>query len=247
MPTPFAHPSRRSFLRVAGLAALAAPVLSEHDLARAALLQNADTRTPPGQANAHARAARIRGPIPPGAVLINANENPLGPCQAALDAIAASARTGGRYDLNNYVDTLAATFARQNNVPQDHVAVYAGSSEPLTYSIMAFTSPAAPYVTADPSYDVPHSAAQAVGAPIKAVPLTASYAHDVRAMVAASPNAGLLYICNPNNPTGTLTSREDILWRSTTSREARSCWWMKRIFTLRTRPRCSTRWPLAAT
>lgn len=213
--SPMSPHSRRSFLRLAGLAAIAAPILSEHDLARAAILQNAGTLTRPGQApggNAHARAARIRGPIPPGAVLINANENPLGPCVAALDAISASARTGGRYDLNNYVDTLAATFAKQNSVPQDHVAVYAGSSEPLTYSIMAFTSPSAPYVTADPSYDVPHSAAQAVGAPIVTLPLTASYAHDVKSMVAASPNAGLLYICNPNNPTGTLTPREDILW-----------------------------------
>jgi histidinol-phosphate aminotransferase len=53
-------------------------------------------------------------------------------------------------------------------------------------------------------------AAKANGARIIKVPLTASYAHDVKAMVAADPNAGVLYICNPNNPTGTTTSREDI-------------------------------------
>ena len=90
--------------------------------------------------------------------------------------------------------------------------VYAGSSEPLHYAVLAFTSPSAPYVTADPSYEAGMLAADAAGAPIRKVGLTPTHAHDVKAMVAAAPNAGLLYICNPNNPTGTLTPREDILW-----------------------------------
>jgi histidinol-phosphate/aromatic aminotransferase/cobyric acid decarboxylase-like protein len=51
-----------------------------------------------------------------------------------------------------------------------------------------------------------------MGAKVIRVPLTKTYAHDVRAMAAADPNAGLLYICNPNNPSGTLTPREDIEW-----------------------------------
>ena len=55
-------------------------------------------------------------------------------------------------------------------------------------------------------------AAQISKAPVHKVPLTATYAHDVKAMVAADPNAGLIYICNPNNPTGTITPREEILW-----------------------------------
>ena len=50
------------------------------------------------------------------------------------------------------------------------------------------------------------------GAKISKVPLKADYSHDVKAMIAADPNAGVLYICNPNNPTGTLTSKEDILY-----------------------------------
>jgi len=53
-------------------------------------------------------------------------------------------------------------------------------------------------------------AASAVGAKVVKVPLTKSYAHDVKAMVAAAPDAGLFYICTPNNPTGTLTSHSDI-------------------------------------
>jgi histidinol-phosphate aminotransferase len=56
------------------------------------------------------------------------------------------------------------------------------------------------------------AAAAAAGAKIHKVPLTADHAHDIKAMVTSDPNAGVLYICNPNNPTGTLTSKQDIVW-----------------------------------
>ncbi len=187
--------SRRTFLRMSGLAA-SLPLLSEGHLAWAAL----------------PRPASPAEPSPSLPVMINANENPLGPSSGSLAAIQTSARTGGRYDATGEADKLTALAAKQLGLPADHVMVYAGSSEPLHYSVLAFTSPSAPYVTADPSYEAGAWAAQAAGAPIKNVPLTPAYAHDVRAMVAAAPNAGLLYICNPNNPTGTLTPREDILW-----------------------------------
>jgi histidinol-phosphate aminotransferase len=49
-------------------------------------------------------------------------------------------------------------------------------------------------------------------AKLSKVPLKADHAHDVKAMVAADPNAGVIYICNPNNPTGTITPKEDIVW-----------------------------------
>jgi histidinol-phosphate aminotransferase len=63
---------------------------------------------------------------------------------------------------------------------------------------------------ADPSYEAPVRSASWSGAKVHAVPLTKDYAHDVRAMVNADANAGVLYICNPNNPTGTITRREDV-------------------------------------
>jgi histidinol-phosphate aminotransferase len=87
---------------------------------------------------------------------------------------------------------------------------YAGSSEPLHYTVLAYTSKERPYVTADPGYEAGMYAAKVNEARIIKVPLTANYAHDVKAMATADPNAGVLYICNPNNPTGTITSREDI-------------------------------------
>ncbi len=77
---------------------------------------------------------------------------------------------------------------------------------------MEFCSPSASFVTADPSYEAGMHAADGAGARVVKVPLTKTYAHDVRAMVAAAPDAGVFYICTPNNPTGTLTSHADVEW-----------------------------------
>jgi histidinol-phosphate aminotransferase len=161
---------------------------------------------------AHARLSAGLGVPPPDAVLINANENPLGPCKAACEAIANIAPHGGRYDRMDDQDAFIKTFAEQHGLKPENVLVYAGSSEPLHYTVLAFTSPSRSLVTADPSYESPMAAAEIAKAPIHKVPLTASFSHDVKAMVAADPSAGVIYICNPNNPTGTVTSREDILW-----------------------------------
>ena len=197
--------SRRSFLRYASLAA-AAPVLTEAHFAWAAQ----QTVTTPANSGPAAPVRRTRTAPPAGAVLINANENPLGPCKAACEVIASIAPMGGRYDILGETDKLSKTFASQNNLPESHISIYAGSSEPLHYSVLAFTSPSRGFVTADPSYEAGMRAAMVAKAKISKVPLTATYAHDVKAMVTADPNAGLIYICNPNNPTGTLTTKQDI-------------------------------------
>lgn len=194
--------SRRRFLRYAALAA-ATPILTEAHFAHAA--QAAE------HAAANGRHDFFLAP-PADAVLINANENPLGPCHAAREAIARLTPSGGRYDLYGETDKLIKTFASQHHLSEDYIAVYAGSSEPLHYTVLAFTSPTRSFVVADPSYEAGMSAATAAGAKVHKVPLTTGYAHDVKAMVAADPNAGVIYICNPNNPTGTLTSKQDILW-----------------------------------
>lgn len=196
--------SRRSFLRYAAMAA-ATPILTESHFARAA-----QAAIKPAAAGVGRHDFFVAPP--PDAVLINANENPLGPCQAAREAIARLVPTGGRYDLYGETDMLIKTFSSQHNLREDHMAVYAGSSEPLHYTVLAFTSPERGLVIADPSYEAPMAAAMSSGAKIHKVPLTADYAHDVKAMVAADPNAGVIYICNPNNPTGTLTSKKDIVW-----------------------------------
>ncbi|HXQ15105.1 MAG TPA: pyridoxal phosphate-dependent aminotransferase [Caulobacteraceae bacterium] len=184
---------RRAFMWGAAIAA-AAPIVTEANLAWG--LQH----------------GRLGADVPPDAVLINANENPLGPSKAALQAITDIAPLGGRYDKLDLMDKFSQKFASQHGLKPENIAIYAGSSEPLHYTVLAFTSPSRGLVTADPSYESPLAAAQFKGAPIHKVRLTPDAAHDVKAMVAADPNAGVIYICNPNNPTGTITPREDILW-----------------------------------
>jgi len=109
-------------------------------------------------------------------------------------------------------DELAKTLAEVEGVKPDYVRPFAGSSAPLHQSVLAFCSPQKSYVAGDPGYEAGGRAAKFIGARAINVPLTKDYAHDVKAMAAADPSAGLIYLCNPNNPTGSLTSREDMEW-----------------------------------
>ena len=181
--------SRRSFLQVSAAAAAVAVgyrIVTEPMLAHAGSI-----------------------PYPKDAVLINANENPLGPCGVACDAVNSVASQGGRYS-DWMTGDLIKTFAAAEGLKPEYVRAFPGSSGPLHYSVLAFTSAAKSYVTADPGYEAGAHAAKASGARVLNVPLTKTYTHDVKAMLAAAPDAGMFYICTPNNPTGTLTSHADI-------------------------------------
>ena len=182
--------SRRNFGRIATMltAGAALPFTSEHALAQLSRVE-----------------------APPDSVFINSNENPLGPSPAAREAAKAMVDNGGRY-LFRETTKVRDLLAQQEGLSKDHVKIYPGSSNPLTWSVLAFCSPTKPYVVADPGYEAGGRAARFVGAKVINVPLTKGYTHDVRAMAAASPDAGLIYVCNPNNPTGTLTPQEDIMW-----------------------------------
>ena len=161
--------------------------------------------------NESAMAQLSRVDAPPDAVMINSNENPLGPSESARTAAKAMVDNGGRY-LFNETTKVRNLLAQQEGVTPDTVTIYPGSSMPLHWAVLAFCSPTKPYVQADPGYEAGGRAAKYIGAKAINVPLTKESSHDVRAMAAASPDAGLIYICNPNNPTGTLTSQEDIAW-----------------------------------
>ncbi|WP_300630492.1 pyridoxal phosphate-dependent aminotransferase [Pseudomonas sp.] len=142
-------------------------------------------------------------------VLLNYNESPYGPSKAALEAMQRGSAAAGRYPYS-HMYALAALFARQQGINEENVAVFAGSMAALRYAVLAFTSPTRGVVMATPSYEVPRQAAESNKAPVHEVNLDAQHAHDVPAMLAADPQAGMLYLCNPNNPTGTLTSTEAI-------------------------------------
>ena len=158
-----------------------------------------------------AQLSRVRN-IPPDAVIINANENPLGPCPEAADAIHSVVQKGGRY-MYDLTDALVNTLAEQEGLKPNYVEAYAGSSAPLHQAVLAFCTKDRAFVSADPGYEAGGRAAKFIGVPEIKVPLRkGTWDHDVKAMLAAAPNAGLYYICNPNNPTGTLTSKADIEW-----------------------------------
>lgn len=153
--------------------------------------------------------ATVKTHYKPGAVRIDSNENPLGPCASAREAAMAMIPEGGRYNFE-MSEALEKQFAEINGLKPEYVRVYPGSSSPLYFSVRAHTSPAKSYVTADPGYEAGMFAAEHGGARVVKVPLTKDHSHDVKAMLAAGQDAGLFYVCTPNNPTGTLTSHQDI-------------------------------------
>ncbi len=202
MPANFSDPQERDLLRRG---------FSRRSFGRLAALLSAGATLPFANEFALAQQSRVAGGIPSGAVRLNANENPLGPCPEALEALYSAARQGGRYQFEEE-DVFRRTLADSEGLRPDYVAPYAGSGLPLHTSVIAFTSPQRSLVLADPTYETPSLVARFIGAKVISVPLTKDYAHDVRAMAAADPKAGLFYICSPNNPTGTVTPRADIEW-----------------------------------
>jgi histidinol-phosphate aminotransferase len=186
--------SRRSFFRyAAGASALAGavPLLTESRLALAARPHFADPNV---------------------GIHIDANENPMGPSEAARQAMVDIVPRGGRY-LFTMEEELAEIFAKQEGLNPEAVIPFAGSTEPLHYTVLAYTSKDRPLVVADPGYEAPMWAAQIAGASIIKVPLAdpkGAAKHDIDAMLAAASNPGVIYICNPNNPTGTCTPHAEI-------------------------------------
>jgi len=185
--------------------------VSRRNFGRIAAMLSAGATLPLFTEPGLAQLSQIRADVPPDAVMINSNENPLGPCKEAAEAVHAMVAQGGRY-LFKLTNEFQGLLAEQEGLKANYVKAYAGSSAPLSQAAIAFTSPQKAFVTADPGYEAGENSARMMGAPIVRVPLTKTYAHDVRAMVEKGQNAGLFYICNPNNPSGTLTPQEDIRW-----------------------------------
>jgi len=184
--------SRRNFLKIATLLGAGAATLPFYNEA------------------AMAQASALGKRLGAGAVKINANENPMGITPAALEAYMATARDGGRYNYEEGFD-LVRVFAAQEGLDDEMVMLYPGSSLALHQAVIACTSPGKGLVTADPGYEAAAGAAKWIGAPVIRVPLGKDGRQDVQAMVkAAATGAGAIYLCNPNNPTGTVVSAKDV-------------------------------------
>ncbi len=159
-------------------------------------------------------AAPIEMPAPtPGAkVRIDKNECWTGPMAPGHAAAAAIIGQSNRYYPHDERTDLLRTISQIEGVPVDHISPWPGSSDPLCRAIVTFCSPTRGLVTADPVFELSGATAEWLGAPVKRVPLTADLRHDVKAMLAADPHAGVYYVCSPNNPTGSVTPLADIEW-----------------------------------
>lgn len=142
-------------------------------------------------------------------VRLSANENPYGPCPAALQSMRDGFNVACRYP-DDEVDQLVADLAALHRVSTSQILVGAGSGEILRLAAVAFTKPGHAAVVADPTFEAVARHASSLGAEVRRVPLTSSYEHDVEAMLKAADGAGLVYVCNPNNPTATITPTRKI-------------------------------------
>jgi histidinol-phosphate aminotransferase len=152
------------------------------------------------------RAGRPAGPI-----RLDRNENAYGPSEKAIAAI--QERTNL---VNHYPDSecegLAKRIAQLHGVAPEQVVLGCGSSEILRLATTTFLGPGKKLVMASPTWNLMADFARGSGAQVVAVPLNKEFAHDLTTMLARiDSSTGLVYVCNPNNPTGSLTRRDDLI------------------------------------
>ena len=189
--------TRRGFVRTAGLGTAGA-------LSTSFIIGR-------GSEAAAFETALLQEPFDDGILKISSNENARGPGSSVMRAIqdAATVRMGRGYPpdyTNDFVTTIAETYG----VARDNVVVSTGSGAILEAATRAFCSPAAPLVTGSPSYGSPAGTAQRIGAGVREIPVDASLGLDLGAMADASTGAGMVFLCNPNNPTGTAHTATDV-------------------------------------
>lgn len=198
--------SRRSFVKaagVSGIGALALPLIAARgsEALRDGIFEPvASSGLVPSFAADERAAYRLAAPR---AVRLDSNENPNGPGAAALDAIRAMFGETSRYpDIPT--DDAKQTIATHLKVAPENVLIGCGSGEILRMAVFAYTSPQRALVTAAPSFEDPVKHAQITQAPVRAIPVDAQLALDLDRMVDATEGAGLVFLCNPNNPTATV-------------------------------------------
>ena len=198
--------SRRKFfgrLGVGAIAGGAAPALRALPLPPAmelALWGNSAATAP--SASGEVRAAEP--------VLLYRNENPYGPSEKVLKVLRESATASNRYPRTEY-DTLIDKLAALHQVKRDQIVLGCGSGEILCMAAMAFLGAGKKLVFPVPTFPALGNLAKASGTQVVEVPLAKNYGHDLNAMLAhCDASTDLVYICNPNNPTGSITPRKDM-------------------------------------
>ncbi|MBZ5653355.1 MAG: aminotransferase class I/II-fold pyridoxal phosphate-dependent enzyme [Acidobacteriia bacterium] len=186
--------SRRSFLRSLGVGT-AAGVAAHWSLGEVPAANAAEPATAKGS---------------DGFIHLDSNENAYGPSARVAQAIRSALGKVNRYPFRKY-DEVTAQIARFHRVKPENVLFACGSTEILRVAACAFAGSGRQLIQAVPTYEAIAGYAKAVGSEVVSVPLNRSFAHDLEDMRArTNASAGLVYICNPNNPTSSLTPREEI-------------------------------------
>jgi len=162
---------------------------------------------------AFAQRALVRARLPDETAWLNANEYPEGPPPSAIQAMTGVLPQAWRYHFQEFGDVHSAV-GRSVGLSGEQVLVGAGSSENIHAAVDVFTGPSRPLITMAPTFEAPEYVTRALGRPVISVPLRPDYSADVRRMVeeAAKAGGGLIYLCNPNNPTSSITAKADIDW-----------------------------------
>src|SRR5262245_64713251 len=146
------------------------------------------------------------GAVQPGTIVLASNENPLGPGRTVLDAVKAAfgpnGATPGRYSFNGGPELIEA-IAHKFKVKPENVVLGCGSTQILRSATHLFTAKDKPLVGTIPTYEECAGYAEMMGHPVRGVSLDSEFRIDLDKMAAAARGAGLVFYCNPNNPTAT--------------------------------------------
>jgi histidinol-phosphate aminotransferase len=177
--------SRRSFVRALGVGGAGALTLPSWIHAR----------------GLEAGTATGAAALADGVIRLHSNENPNGPVPAAVRAITAAMHESAYYPASleqRVIEALAAA----NSLQPSQILLGSGSGEILRVAVQAFCSPSRHLVAAIPTFETPAQFARQLGVPVREVPLDAQLRIDLDRMLREVRGAGLIFLCNPNNPTG---------------------------------------------
>ncbi len=142
-------------------------------------------------------------------IRIGANENPYGMGPMAAEAVRNAIAVGNRYP-GELTGQLIGAIAKFHDVPTEQIALSPGSGDVLRGATLAFTSASLPLVGAAPTFEAPARIAEMTGAPVRAPKVLANGKLDLASMAEQGAGAGLFYVCNPNNPTGSIVSADAV-------------------------------------
>jgi len=180
--------SRRQWLRTAGLAGAFSL------MGGGQLLQAGPVRTP-SRPKPGSEVELIR---------LSSNENPYGPSQAVRKAMTEAFDQACRYPYG-YSDELFQMIAEKEGVTTDHLVITAGSTEGLKIAGLLYGMEGGEIISAEPTFKALMSFAERFGAYINWTPVDEQLNHDLEEMDRRiTTNTSLVYVCNPNNPTGTV-------------------------------------------